>query len=43
MKKANNAMDLIPTRVTLLAGSASLHWHESRHKQPSVIADIRKK
>ena len=29
------------TRVTPRAGSASLHWHESRHGQPSVIADVR--
>ncbi len=27
------------TRVMLRAGSASLHWHGSRHGQPSVIAD----
>jgi hypothetical protein len=31
------------TRVTPRAGSASLHWHESRHGQPSVIADVSKK
>jgi hypothetical protein len=31
------------TRVTPRAGSASLHWHESRHGQPSVIADVRQK
>jgi len=30
------------TRVTLRAGSASLHWHGSRHGQPSVIADVSK-
>jgi hypothetical protein len=30
------------TRVMLHAGSASLHWHGSRHRQPSVIADVRK-
>jgi hypothetical protein len=29
------------TRVTPRAGSASLHWHGSRHGQPSVIADVR--
>lgn len=29
------------TRVMLHAGSASLHWHGSRHGQPSVIADVR--
>ena len=27
----------------LHAGSASLHWHGSRHGQPSVIADVRQK
>jgi hypothetical protein len=31
------------TRVTLRAGSASLHWHGSRHGQPSVISDVRQK
>ena len=31
------------TRVTRRAGSASLHWHGSRHGQPSVIADIMQK
>jgi hypothetical protein len=30
------------TRVTPRADSASLRWHESRHGQPSVIADVRK-
>ncbi len=25
--------------VPLRAGSASLHWHRSRHGQPSVIAE----
>ena len=29
------------TRVMLRAGFASLHWHGSRHGQPSVIADVR--
>ena len=33
-------MHRIPTRVTLRAGSASLRWHESRHEQASVIADV---
>ncbi len=29
------------TRVMLRASSASLHWHGSRHEQPSVIEDVR--
>jgi hypothetical protein len=29
--KPNNAIHRMATRVTPRAGSASLHWHESRH------------
>ena len=36
-------MHRIPTRVTPRADSASLRWHESRHGQPSVIADVSQK
>jgi hypothetical protein len=42
-KQPNNAIHRMATRVTPRADSASLRWHESRHGQPSVIADVRKK
>ena len=38
----NNAIHRMPTRVTPRADSGSLRWHESRHGQASVIADVRK-
>ena len=39
---SNNAMHRIPTRVTPRAWSLRSR-HESRHRQASVIADVRKK
>jgi hypothetical protein len=39
--KADHAIRMA-TRVTRPADSASLHWHGSRHRQPSVIADVAK-
>ena len=36
-------MHRMATRVMLRAGSASLHWHGSCHRQPSVIADVGRK